>query len=442
MKRIAIIGLWLLLCGGLRAQTSVFVSAAQADDSGNGSSWATAKRTLAGALAVAGGNAHIYVMVGEYDVFAELTIPSGVSIKGGYLTTSTGTDLSQRRFPGINNTWDDPEQCTVLSGDNSHRIATVQGALEGCVVRNGRTSGNGGGVLINGGTVTHCVITNCTAHSNDSGSEAKGGGAYIDNNGSLLNCVVCNNRADNGYGVAGMSGNAVNNTIVQNYATDCGTLTDYDNNEYQTVMIGTQCWMRENLHVTHYADGTVVAAGEQTSSTTAYYYNPGTSASETETFGLLYNLQAARRGSHDNYTNNNPSGMQGICPAGWHLPSNAEFEQMAAFLTHNPENLCQNETANVGKTLSAAQQWNTSTTSCAVGNNLANNNLSLFSALPAGYYDGAFQSLYAECRFWTASRNGTTNSQCVYRGLSYNNATLQYNNMTQEKGCSVRCVKN
>jgi uncharacterized protein (TIGR02145 family) len=134
--------------------------------------------------------------------------------------------------------------------------------------------------------------------------------------------------------------------------------------------------------------------------------------------------------------------MQGICPAGWHLPSNAEFEQMAAFLTHNPENLCQNETANVGKTLSAAQQWNTSTTSCAVGNNLANNNLSLFSALPAGYYDGAFQSLYAECRFWTASRNGTTNSQCVYRGLSYNNATLQYNNMTQEKGCSVRCVKN
>lgn len=425
-----------------QAQTDIFVSAAQADDSGDGSSWATAKKTVAAGIAAAGTNGTVYVMVGEYAVDAELTVPSGVTVTGGYSSSSTGTDLSQRRSPGINYTWGDPTQCTILSGNSTHRMATVLGTLEGCVVRYGHSSGNGGGVLIDGGTVSHCVLTNCTAHSNENGTEAKGGGAYITNDGSLLNCVVCYNRADNGYGVAGMSGNAINNTIVQNYATNCGTLTDYDDNEYQTVMIGSQCWMRENLRVTHYADGTAVAAGEQTSSTTAYYYNPGTSASETETFGLLYNLRAARRASHDTYTDNNPSGMQGICPAGWHLPSNAEFEQMVNFLAHDAQNLCQNTTANVGKSLASTQNWQTSDAGCAVGNILADNNFSLFSAQPAGYYDGAFQSLYAECRFWTASRNGSTNSQCVYRGLTNDNATLLYNYLTQEKGCSVRCVKN
>lgn len=425
-----------------QAQTDIFVSAVQADDSGDGSSWATAKKTVAAGIAAAGTNGTVYVMVGEYAVDAELTVPSGVTVTGGYSSSSTGTDLSQRRSPGINYTWGDPTQCTILSGNSTHRMATVLGTLEGCVVRYGHSSGNGGGVLIDGGTVSHCVLTNCTAHSNENGTEAKGGGAYITNDGSLLNCVVCYNRADNGYGVAGMSGNAINNTIVQNYATNCGTLTDYDDNEYQTVMIGSQCWMRENLRVTHYADGTAVAAGEQTSSTTAYYYNPGTSASETETFGLLYNLRAARRASHDTYTDNNPSGMQGICPAGWHLPSNAEFEQMVNFLAHDAQNLCQNTTANVGKSLASTQNWQTSDAGCAVGNILAENNFSLFSAQPAGYYDGAFQSLYAECRFWTASRNGSSNSQCVYRGLTNDNATLLYNYLTQEKGCSVRCVKN
>lgn len=446
MQRILILTLtilFLLFCGGVAsAQTAVFVSASAADDSGSGQTWATAKRTLAGALAVAGNDAHIYVRVGEYDVTAELNIPAGVTITGGYLLNSTDTSESQRRSPGINYTWRDASKCTILSGSNTHRIATVHGTLEGCVVRHGRTAGNGGGLYIDGGTVIHCVISNCTAHNDDNNVEAKGGGAYIINNGSLLNCVVCFNRADNGYGVAGASGNAINNTIIQNYATDCDTLIDYDNNVYQTVVIGSQCWMRENLRVTHYADGTAVAAGEQTSSSTAYYYNPGTSAYETEIFGLLYNLRAARRASQDTYTDNNPSGMQGICPNGWHLPSNAEFEQMVNFLSHNTQNLCQNNTANVGKSLASNQNWQTSSTNCAVGNNLSDNNLSLFTAQPAGYYDGAFQSLYTECRFWTASRNGSTSSQCVYRGLNYNGATLLYDNMTQEKGCSVRCVKN
>ena len=79
---------------------------------------------------------------------------------------------------------------------------------------------------------------------------------------------------------------------------------------------------------------------------------------------------------------------------------------------------------------------------CAVGNDLTANNLSLFEAQPAGSYDGSFSGLYSRCRFWTASRNGTNSSECVYRSLVYNNATFSSDYTSSEKGFSVRCVKN
>lgn len=425
------------------AQTEIFVSSSAADDNGAGTSWETAKRTLPAALGMATGNAHIYVMAGEYELSSELTIANGVHISGGYAPGSTGTDLSQRHNPGANSTWNDFSHSTILSGDHTHRIATVNNGavLEGCVVRNGRASDRGGGILLNGGTVTHCVITGCLAFSPVGEAPAMGGGVYM-NSGSLLNCVVCYNRADNGYGVAGIDGEAINNTITQNYAVGCGTVTDYDGNEYATVVIGAQCWMRENLRVTHFADGTVVPPGVTESAASPYYYNPGSAASETQQFGLLYNLRAARHASHDSFTDDNPSGMQGICPDGWHLPSNSEFEELQTFLRHDVANTCGGVPENLAKTLAVDSLWLPATPTCAVGNDRATNNLSLFSAPPSGYYDGAFNSLYHQCRFWTTSRANNVNSQCVYRGLSYNGTTLEYGYYTAEYGCSVRCVRN
>ena len=260
-------------------------------------------------------------------------------------------------------------------------------------------------------------------------------------NGSLLNCVICYNRADNGYGVAGMSGNALNNTITQNYPMNCGTVTDIDGNTYNTVVIGQQCWMRENLRTTHFADGTAIAAGQTPSATTALYYNPATVGAETNVFGLLYNLRAARHASHDSFTDENPSGMQGICPDGWHLPSNAEFDQMLAFLRHDASNTCNNNDDNLAKAIAMDSLWQNTSSTCAVGHSVADNNNSLFSAPPAGYYDGSFQSIYQQGRFWTTSRANGINSHCVYRGISYNAPTLEYGFLTTEHGCSVRCVK-
>jgi uncharacterized protein (TIGR02145 family) len=418
------------------------VSASAADDNGAGTSWETAKRTLGAALAMAGNSSNVYVMVGEYLLEEELIIPAGVTVTGGYASGSTGTDVSQRHNPGGNSNWGNFALCTILSGNYTHRIATVNtgGTLESCVVRFGRTTGNGGGILLNGGTLSHCVIMNSIAYDPVGQTEAKGGGVYMQS-GSLLNCVVCYNRADNGYGVAGMGGNAVNNTVTQNFPMNCGTVTDYDQNEYATVVIGNQCWMRENLRTTHFADGTAISAGQTTSTTTALYYNPATVGAETHIFGLLYNLRAARRASHDSFTDDNPSGVQGVCPEGWHLPSNAEFEQLLAFLRHDAANTCGGNDDNLAKSLAVDSLWLASSVTCAVGNGVTENNLSLFSAPPAGYYDESFHSLYQQGRFWTTSRANNVNSHCVYRGVSYNTTTLEYGFQTAEKGCSVRCVK-
>ena len=133
--------------------------------------------------------------------------------------------------------------------------------------------------------------------------------------------------------------------------------------------------------------------------------------------------------------------MQGICPDGWHLPSNAEFEQMLAFLRHDAANTCGGNDDNLAKSLAVDSLWLTSSVTCGVGNGVEENNRSLFSAPPAGHYNGSFQAIYQQGRFWTTSRANNVNSHCVYRGLSNNTTTLEYGFQTAENGCSVRCVK-
>ena len=114
-----------------------------------------------------------------------------------------------------------------------------------------------------------------------------------------------------------------------------GTFTDTrDGKVYQTVVIGTQEWMAENLAYLP----SVVGPGTG-SNTTSYYYVYGydgtnvTDAKATSnytTYGVLYNWPAAMAGSAS--SNANPSGVQGVCPAGWHLPSDAEWTELTDYL--------------------------------------------------------------------------------------------------------------
>lgn len=107
--------------------------------------------------------------------------------------------------------------------------------------------------------------------------------------------------------------------VTGSVATDCGTVTDKSGNTYNTVVIGSQCWMKSNLRTEKYANGDLITAIAG-----ANYYNNSSSNIENETDrGYLYNWAAVMNGEAS--SDNSPSGVQGICPDGWHVPSSDEF---------------------------------------------------------------------------------------------------------------------
>jgi uncharacterized protein (TIGR02145 family) len=113
-------------------------------------------------------------------------------------------------------------------------------------------------------------------------------------------------------------------------------VNDIDGNVYNTVTIGTQIWMAENLKTTKYSDGTnIPLVNSNTSwaslpaSSKAYsWYN--NDLSNKNVFGALYTWSAATNGAA--ISSSNPSNVQGVCPTGWHLPSKSEFDQLINYL--------------------------------------------------------------------------------------------------------------
>jgi len=101
--------------------------------------------------------------------------------------------------------------------------------------------------------------------------------------------------------------------IISGGGGPSGTVTDFDGNVYETVTIGTQTWMKENLRSLHYADGSTIEE--------VYVYDDN--ESNAATFGRLYTWNAV---------SNTGKSVQGICPEGWHIPSKSECETLIDYL--------------------------------------------------------------------------------------------------------------
>ena len=215
-------------------------------------------------------------------------------------------------------------------------------------------------------------------------------------------------------------------------------VTDQDGNVYPVVQIGGQCWMKENLRTTHYANGTSIELGSSTSTTTAYRYYPDNNSSNVSTYGYFYNWAAVMNGAGSSEAN--PSDVQGICPTGWHVPSDAEWTQLTNYVGRQTQYQCDNSSDNIAKALASTTGWNSSSTTCAVGNNPGTNNATGFSALPAGnylidfYYDFGYLA-----DFWSATESSDDNA--YFRYLYNNNANVNRGNGGKINGYSVRCVR-
>ena len=224
------------------------------------------------------------------------------------------------------------------------------------------------------------------------------------------------------------------------------TVTDYDGNVYNTVKIGNQCWMRENLRTTHYADGTFILADSTPQSSTnpmgpnnsPYRYAPDGDTNNVVVYGWLYNWHAVMYDDSTSY--HNPSGVQGVCPDGWHVPSYTEWEELETCVKEQSVFVCGDTNMNVGKAFAAPGLWESYEGTCCVGNMMATNNATGFSALPAGIFQaGVFSGFGQEACF--ASSSNRWGDVILTRDLYYNrpNFTLEYCYIND--GISVRCVR-
>ena len=226
------------------------------------------------------------------------------------------------------------------------------------------------------------------------------------------------------------------------------TDTDFDGNVYNTVMIGTQCWTRENMRATHYSNGDTIhfAMFYQESYLAPYYYNYSNSDIPLEKRGYLYNWPAAVHGLDT--SSSVPSGIQGICPTGWHVPSWDEWDALRNYLGSVNAYHCGGCVECIAPALCDTIAWMTSGgNSCVPGQDLSLNNATGFSAIPAGYHWGTedgFSGSGTYAGFWSTTLSpGSSDETGPRYGLLIRNyvANAAYATYFKNYALSVRCIK-
>lgn len=223
-------------------------------------------------------------------------------------------------------------------------------------------------------------------------------------------------------------------------------VTDIDGNHYDAVQIGNQVWMAENLRTTKYADGTTIPMGSTESYTEPYRYVPGPEENSNEEYmvnvaryGYLYNWPAVMHGASS--SESNPSGVQGVCPNGWHVPSDAEWTQLTDYMKTQPAYFASGNANHLAKALAATWGWDNSDETDAPGNNLSTNNATGFSVLPAGYYVGIYYYFSRNAYFWSTTENDYEDIYAYYHGLHSDDPNVYMGDYFKSNGFSVRCVR-
>ena len=191
-----------------------------------------------------------------------------------------------------------------------------------------------------------------------------------------------------------------------------------DGKVYTTVQIGTQCWMAQNLNIGNKIDG----SGEQTNNSPTPIiekYCNDNNESNCDIYGGLYQWDEMMQYS-------TTSGVQGICPTGWHVPTDAEWATLITFL--GGESVAGGKMKETGTT-----HWN--------GYNTGATNSSGFTALPGGYRatSGLYYITGWNCNLWSSTQNSTTDAW--NRILNENSAYVYRDWHTKGFGFSVRCVR-
>ncbi len=196
---------------------------------------------------------------------------------------------------------------------------------------------------------------------------------------------------------------------------------DIDGNAYSTFTIARQVWMAENLRVTHYRNGdqipNVTESGEWPGLTSGAYCWYDNDQSANQKYGVLYNCYAV-------------TDSDGLCPDGWHVPTDAEWTTLITYLGGSG--------LAGGRMKAITELWKSPNTDAT--------NSSDFSGLPAGIRitssgvnNGKFAEIGSRCDWWSSTE--VSSDSALFRSLSYLHSVAYRYSSTKKYGFSVRCLK-
>jgi uncharacterized protein (TIGR02145 family) len=229
-------------------------------------------------------------------------------------------------------------------------------------------------------------------------------GCYAENNAQYLTLEDCLSVCDE-------------ITPLPAVFNSCGDDIGHEGYDYSTVQIGDQCWFAENCR---YLPS--VSPSSADSDTSPFYFVYGYEGYDVEiakatdsyeTYGVLYNWPAVM--------------TEGICPSGWHIPSDGEFTELTDFLG--------GESIAGGKMKEAGyDHWDSP--------NEGATNSSGWTGLPGGYYDGIFYFSGRIGFWWSASEFATEAGSYSWTHTLYNASELVDRAVSgRDNGLSARCVR-
>jgi uncharacterized protein (TIGR02145 family) len=300
------------------------------------------------------------------------------------------------------------------SGCRKQRIPAIKTSLVTDITAKSATCG---GTVINDGNAEITATGVCWGvYPNPVTSNLKTIESYVE---KQFTSNISGLNGGNTYHVRAYATNAVGTGYGEDisFTTDLETTEDIDGNIYVVVTLGAQSWLRENLKVTKYNDGSSISNitdnSEWVSSTSgAYCWYNNDAASGKNTYGALYNWNAVS--------------TRKLCPAGWHVPIFGEWDDLINYL--KGEGIAGGKLKETG-----TEHW--------FSPNAGATNETGFTALPGGIRNNSGEYVYtgSSSTWWTPDEYDTNNIY-VYT-ISYNNSVIVRHLDKKYMGFSVRCMR-
>jgi uncharacterized protein (TIGR02145 family) len=300
---------------------------------------------------------------------------------------------------------------------------TAVSSVQNTTTVSGGTISSDGGSAVTGRGVCWSTSPGPTVALATKTNNGSGTGSFTSNLSGLSKNTTYYLRAYATNGVGTAYGNEISFTTLN-------LPVDIDGNAYDTVLIGTQVWMSKNLRVSKYRNGDPIPTNlsnttwqNTTSGAYAIYNN---TAANDSIYGKLYNWYAV-------------ADPRGLCPVGWHVPSDAEWQTLETALGMPAAEL--NSTGNRGITQNVGGQMK-AVSPLWLSPNTGATNSSGFSGLPGGYrnnFSGSYANVGYNGYWWSSTQHSSTNAW--YRPLNYNLGGVIRNFNAKSYGFSVRCVR-